>query len=415
MKKNLLLVEHGGDSKNFIFDVLARKEVHLFLVTTKAPDWVRAYVAPEKIIVVDTYDTKALIEAVQMFADSTQVKFDGVGTFYEHVVVQTAELAEALGCINIKPHAARQSSANKLAMRQACVASEIPTPRFTLVEAPTKESLQKAILEFGTPCVIKPVFGSQSYGVKKIESDDFALEDLDEVFQATDPSKKEVFKNFTHNFLIEEYMSGPVVSVDGFIQGGVVHIAGMVEFHMGPEPNFTQEANTISSSVEPEVKEACFAFAKNILQALEFDNCGFHCEMRITPQGPRLIEIACRLPGGPLQLGYKRAYGFEPASSLVDVWLGIPAQLTKLHDRHVLQKAVFLRERGIISEIQGMEEAQSVEGVWDFVPLCAVGESVVTYPDIPKPFYYYAAEADSKEELDTLSKKIEQGIRISFS
>ena len=109
-------------------------------------------------------------------------------------------------------------------------------------------------------------------------------------------------------------MSGPVVSVDGIVQNKKINTIGMVEFVMGPEPRFTQEANYIPARLDKETQSKCEAMAQKVIEALGFDNCGFHCEQRITPSGPVLIEIAARLPGGPLQPGYKQAYGVDLTS-----------------------------------------------------------------------------------------------------
>ena len=414
-QRNLLLVEHGGDTKSFIFDFLREhKDVQVFVVATRTPEWLPAYIMPEHIIIADTYDAELLKRSVLDYLKRTAIIFDGVGTFYEHVVVQTAELAQTLGCININPAAARQSSANKFLMRQVCVDKGIATPRFKLLTSSTKESLKEAIIEFGMPCVIKPIFGAQSYGVKKLESANFIDEDLEEIFQMTDSSKKEVFKNFDYSFLIEEYLSGKVVSVDGIVQEGEVHIAGTIEFLMGPEPHFTQEANIIPARIDTATQEECFDLARKVIAALGFNNCGFHCEMRVTKEGPRLIEAACRLPGGPLQLGYQHAYGFILIEHMIRVWFGEKTTISRSYERHVIQKAVFPRMKGRIISIQGVEEARKIDGVWDVAQIAFPNEEVITYPDIPKPFYYYAAEADSQSELDALGENVERSITIQI-
>lgn len=411
MKKKLLLVEHGGDAKNFIFDVLKEKEIDLFVVTTKAPAWLSEYVSENCILIADTYNPESLIDTVNKFTHDEKIKFDGVGTFFEHVVVQTSLLAEALNCTNISSASAKRSSANKLAMREACVANGIPTPKFEIIKPKNVSELKEFILRFGLPCVVKPIFGSQSFGVKKFE-EGFSDEDLEEIFSLTSSNRKEVFKNFDNLFLLEEYLSGTVVSVDGFVQNNEISMAGVIQFFMGPEPHFTQEANMIPADLNDDTKEHCFDFAEKVLQALGFDNCGFHCEMRITENGPRLIEIACRLPGGPLQLGYQHAYGYVLASNLVDIWLDEDTYLDKRYENFVVQKAVFPRSRGTIKTITGLDGVKSLPGVWDFVQISHPDEEIITYPEVPKPFYYYAVEAESIDKLRTLISQVESTVAV---
>lgn len=412
--KNLLLVEHGGDSKSFIFDMLQGKDITIFVVATYIPEWLLYYVPKERIIITDTYDSTKLIESVTDFIKTANTSFDAVGTFYEHAVVQTAILGESLNVIHLSPEAAKRSSSNKLLMRQNCLESGIPTPKFITIENPSVENLKDTLKSFGFPAVIKPTFGSQSYGVKKIESIETLEEDIKEIINLTKQTKKEVFKNFNGKFLIEEYLSGKVVSVDGIVNNNEILIAGMVEFIMGKEPHFTQEANYIPARLNKETENSCHEMARNIIKVLGFNNCGFHCEMRLTENGPRLIEIAARLPGGPLQLGYQKAFGYNLASSLVDVWLGDKISLIKNTENHILQKAVFPYESGVIENITGYENIKEITDVWDFVLISNNGEETITYPSIPKPIYYYAIEASSEETLDILEKKIENIINFSI-
>ena len=58
------------------------------------------------------------------------------------------------------------------------------------------------------------------------------------------------------------------------------------------------------------------------------------------------------------------------------------------------------------------EEIASHEAPWDFVMIVEQGETIVTYPDIPKPLYYYAITASSPEELAQLSAHIESQIIV---
>lgn len=410
--KNLLLVEHGGDSKSFIFEMIKRDNLRVFVVATYIPEWILSYVPKERMIITDTYNSEKLIDSVKNYAKEANIHFDAVGTFYEHVVVQTSLLGESLGVTHLKSESAKRSSSNKLLMRETCLNDGVPTPKFVIIENPDVNKLRDSLKSFGLPAVIKPIFGSQSYGVKKIESEETLEDDIKEIVSLTQKNEKEVFKNFSGKFLIEEYLSGKVVSVDGIVQDEVAHIAGMVEFVMGKEPHFTQEANYIPARLEKNVEESCHKMAKDVIRALGFDNCGFHCEMRITTSGPVLIEIAARLPGGPLQVGYQKAFGYNLASSMISVWLGEKITLEKKYIKYVLQKAVFTDRKGIIKEISEVVPQDRLSGLWDFVLISRTGEETITYPQIPKPLYYYAVEAKKPEELEVISSMIESNIKF---
>ncbi len=413
-KKNFLLIEHGGNRKQFTLDVLLNEHINIFIATSTVPDWLTEYIPEEHIIPTDTYNSVKLLTDVVTFFEARNIHLDGMGTFFEHTVTQTADVAHAMGLIGLDPGAARRSSSNKLLMRIYCRNAGIPTPRFTILSNLTRENLIQAIAAVGTPCVIKPVFGSESYGTVKIEKQYDIDQILGEVNANIGADKKEVFKNFNGTFLLEEYLPGPVISVDGIVANHTVHIAGIVEFIMGPEPRFTQEANYIPARLKKEVADEAVRMAKKIIATLGFDNCGFHCEMRLTPdRGPVLLEIAARLPGGPLQPGHQKATGINLTKELLNVWLGNPSAPTPSLQNFVLQKAVFPRTNGVIVAITIPETLTSQKGVWDFTLIAQPGEQIVTYPNIPKPFYYYAIHTETDVELAKLSALIESQIQIN--
>jgi len=412
-KKNFLLVEHGGHRKQFTLDALLEEDINIFVATSNVPDWLIEYVPAEQIIETDTYNSVRLLTDVVTYFESHDIHLDAIGTFFEHTVTQTADVARALGLIGLDPGAARRSSSNKLLMRIYCRNAGIPTPRFKVIPSLEIKGLTTAIEDVGIPCVLKPIFGSESYGTVKIE-DGYDIDAiLQEITTNTGEEKKEVFKNFSGAFLVEEYLPGPVISVDGIVENHNVHIVGIVEFIMGPEPRFTQEANYIPARLNDGLSEQARAMAKTIIKTLGFDNCGFHCEMRLTPdRGPVLLEIAARLPGGPLQPGHQKASGINLTKELLNVWLGNPTTIKPTANNRILQKAVFPRKKGTIGRIHIPDSLSSNENIWGLTLIVNEGEEVVTYPDIPKPFYYYAITASSPEELAQLSALIESDIII---
>jgi biotin carboxylase len=412
--KKFLLVEHGGARKQFTLDTIKSKGFELYLACAEVPDWLKKYLPHKNIIITDPYNSVKLLADVVSFMAMSNIEFDAMGTFYEHTVAQTADIARALGLIGLDPGAARRSSVNKLLMRMTCKKFGILTPRYEVIDTISEDILKNAIKKVGTPCVIKPIFGAESYGTVKIEKDTRIKEVINEIQINTTPDKKKVFKNFTGKMLIEEYLSGAVVSVDGIVQNKKIMIAGLVEFIMGPEPRFTQEANYIPARLSKTSEASCKSMAIKIIKALGFDNCGFHCELRVTTNGPVLIEIASSLPGGPLQPGYLHSNGIDLTSLLVDVWLGKKINLKANNKMYVLQKAFFSKEKGIVSEIKGIKKVRKLNNVWDFADIAKVGDKIITYPEIPVPLYYYAIEGKNMNELDKISKYVESTVQYSI-
>ncbi|NET57765.1 MAG: ATP-grasp domain-containing protein [Symploca sp. SIO2E6] len=408
----LLLVEHGGQTKEFIFQKIRGKSIELYLACSQIPIWLQKYVYPENIIKTDTYNSVILISDVSAFMVSHKISFTAVGTFWEHTVTQTADLVAALDLVGVTPGAARRSSANKILMREYCRKAGICTPKLTVLR--NIKQLPDALEQVGLPAVLKPIFGNNSYGVVKIERT-VDIESLVQLSQKTwSQAQEEAFKNFSGIYLLERYAAGSVVTVDGIVQNKRIWIAGMVEVEMGPEPWFTQQANYLPPKLDSEIVELCYEMTRAIIQTLGFDNCGFHCELRITRESPVMIEIAARLPGGWILPAYERAYGIDLVSKMLDVWQGIDIEIKPAFTRHILQKGIFPTKPGQLQSVRGYEEVRNMKGLWYFVEVTKVGKDVVTYPEVPQPIYFYAIEAESSQELDHLSEELEAKIEIEI-
>jgi hypothetical protein len=414
--KNFLLVEHGEERKQFTLDALRREGVNLFIATSSAPNWLTDYTPPENIILTDPYNSFRLLADILAYSEFHGISLHGIGTFTEHTVIQTADTAHACGLPGLDPRAARRSSSNKLLMKKHCREAGIPVARSRVIPRLDSNHLELALRELGTPCVIKPIFGADSRGVIKIESTSRLNEISSEITNNTRPSQLEVFKNFGGAFLLEEYIPGTMISVDGIVSAGDILIAGAVEYVMGPEPHFTQEANYIPARIEAREFDSARSLLVDAIHALGFDNTGFHCEMRLGPEGPVLIEIAARLPGGPLQLGYLKSTGIDLTREIIHVWFGEKSKFVRSRACHVLQKAVFPRAAGKI-RIASVYSPRSVAGddsVWDFKLFAKDGEQALTYPEIPRPLYYYALEAPTAHELREMSERFESSVVIEL-
>jgi ATP-grasp domain-containing protein len=414
--KNFLLVEHGEERKRFTLDALRREGVNLFIATSSTPSWLTDYTPSENIILTDPYNSFRLLADITTYSEFHGIPFHGVGTFTEHTVIQTADTAYACGLPGLDPRAARRSSSNKLLMKKHCREAGIPVARSRVIPHLDRNHLELALRELGTPCVIKPIFGSDSYGVIKIESSSRLDEISREITNNTRPSKGEVFKNFSGTFLLEEYIPGTMISVDGIVSAGDILIAGAVEYVMGPEPHFTQEANYIPARIGVREFDNARSLLVDVINALGFDNTGFHCEIRLGAEGPVLIEIAARLPGGPLQLGYLKSTGINLTREIIRVWFGDKSSFVRSRACHVLQKAVFPRAAGTIkmAPVPSPCSADDNESVWDFKLFARDGEQALTYPEIPRPLYYYALEAPTARELQEMSERIESSVVIEL-
>jgi biotin carboxylase len=407
----VLLVEPGPPQKRHTIERMVRRGARVFAAAGPDQTWFGDLVPPERTVRTDPRDSTRLVEDVLRFQASSGTGWDGVGTFYEHAVVPAADLARALGLPGPSPEAARRSSCDKAAMREACRRAGVPTPRFAairdLVELPEAARL------VGYPCVFKPAIGSDSFTVVKVEDPSRLAWAVSLARGAGDESERFLFGDFRGGYLVESYLEGPLLAVDGIVQRGTPSFAGVTEMRLGPEPWFNIEVNLLPARQSASALEASVRLVERTLAALGFDDCGFHAELRLTRAGPMLVEIAARLAGGWMLHAYERAYGIDLVAAMVDVWTGREAALVPRSLGVVLQKGVFPARPGRLLRFDVPPDVlEQHPGLWQFLCVTREGYDVVTYPEFPVPIYYYAIEASSEAVADERAAALERSIEV---
>ena len=411
--QRLLLIHPGPKSKADLLADIASRELELFVACEKSSNWVREIIPESHIITTHPLQSVPLLCDVAAFMTRHGISFSGVGTFWEHAVTQAADVARALSLHGVDPGGARRSSCNKILMRRACQLASVSPVEYDVAD--DVQQLELAVRKLGLPCVLKPVFGNNSQGVYK-------LDDLSELGSAVESLERScsalhepAFRQLTGTFLVERFISGPLVSVDGFVQGGRVEIIGMVETDLGPEPWFTHRANHVPPRISDGDVDACHALTRAIVATIGLDHCPFHCELRIGPEGPSLIEIAARMPGGAIPSAYRLAYGVDFVSIALDIWCGRQVTITRAPGRTVLQKGIFPDGLGVLASLRGLEDARRLRGVCSVEEVTKVGSAAQTYPEVPVPIYFYTAVAASHAELALIEQKIESCVQWSVN
>ncbi len=97
----------------------------------------------QNVILADTLDFNQLKSALEIFLNKG-IKFEGIGTFWEHCIVNTARLAKILNLKGVSEESAKLTSTNKYEMRRYCKENHLNTPKFKLVHGLSIVSLKKS-------------------------------------------------------------------------------------------------------------------------------------------------------------------------------------------------------------------------------------------------------------------------------
>ncbi|MEV5101800.1 ATP-grasp domain-containing protein [Streptomyces massasporeus] len=287
------MVEPASSGGATLIGVAAEMGLRVVVATAdsgdrRLSDAVRA--AADSVLTVETNDQAALEAAV--LALHRAEPFEAVLPGSDIYVTAAARVAAALDLPGL-PVATVDRVRDKSVMRAAVAEAGLRTPRFA--QATTDAELRAAAEHVGFPCVLKPVACSGSIHVSRADD----LGRLTAAFQrlVTDP-EPDMGKLHEHRVLVEEYVQGPEFSADGYVlDSGEVTVVALSRTLLGPEPDFVELGHLTPALVDDATLKDVEAYVGDVVRAVGITSGPFHCELRVSADGPVLIEIGARLPG----------------------------------------------------------------------------------------------------------------------
>jgi biotin carboxylase len=240
---------------------------------------------------------------------------DGVTSSSDYPgATMAAALADRLGLPGPPPASVLRASHkyySRMAQRESVPEA---TPRFALLEPRVPLAVDPGI---GYPCFLKPIKGAFSVMSGKVRS----RAEL-EAFLAR-PSAQDFLTEYVALFnrllrhltdlevdgsrmLVEEFLRGRQVTVEGWASGGEVHVLGIVDSILHPDvPSFARF--DYPSVRRAEIQEEMARIARRAILHLGLDQTLFNIEMIYEPASDRIhiIEINPRLCGQFADLYHK--------------------------------------------------------------------------------------------------------------
>jgi biotin carboxylase len=279
---------------------------------------------------------------------------DGIFTAGTDFSSSVAWVAEKLGLPGI-PYAAAMRATDKVLMRQAFDAAGAPSPRFA---SWTGEGDPAALLgpRLSFPLVVKPVDNMGARGVLRVDDE--------EALRAA--CRAAIGLSRSARVIVEEFMEGPELSLDAIVYRGKVTVCGVADRHICFPPAFVEIGHTMPTELDPgTVGGIEDAFAAGI-RAIGIDNGAAKGDLKLTPRGPMIGEIAARLSGGYMS-GWTFPYssGVEVTGAALNVAVGLPpGDMAPRFARTCAERGV-ISIPGIVDRVEGEEEAAAVPGVKD--------------------------------------------------
>lgn len=313
-------------------------------------------------------DEDAVIEKAQ----ALQEKYDicAVFSLNEYRIALAARIKEALQLPNGLPYQAALNCRNKKLTRQRLAEHGVGSAQFTLVRTP--EEAMAAMDRFTWPVVIKPSNEAGSILVTICHTN----EELCAAVEAIRThSENWVGQTLDREILMEEYLSGPEYSVEACTIKGTTTVFAVT----AKQTHKSFEVGHLVPAPLPEADvQAIHQVVHDALKALGVDDAVTHTEVKLTPAGPRIIEVNARPGGDRIHLLVLAVTGYNLRELSLHVALGGTLENAPRHAVQAPSAAIrfFMSEAAGTVSIQNTAEVQAMPEVQDLHLLVKNGDRV---------------------------------------
>jgi D-alanine--D-alanine ligase len=374
--KTILFVNSGSKKKEFTLETAKRLGMKIVLVN-RSCTWQKKYV--DHFIQADTYVHNEVISKVAEFMKKNKV--DGAITFWEDDVPLLAKVCNEFKLVGPSIETAEKAR-NKFVMREAFVKGNVPCPKYYLIVQNGNGGLKAAMEHVGFPAVIKPCWGSDSEFVMRVNDEKDAERAYKYVLKNAVPKFNPIFSYNNSQFVFEEYMSGSEVNVESVTQNGDTHIISVSDKMPMEEPYFMERGDYMPTRYAGENLGRIKEVVRAAHRAVGAQNCISHTEVKITPDGPKVVEIAIRMGGDYLCDWVKTVWDVDLVEQALRISVGVPVNFAIApHPRCYLVGKYFIPDNsGVVSTIRMTKDIEKLPYVKTLNISKHVGDPVLVPP-----------------------------------
>ena len=178
-------------------------------------------------------------------------------------------------------------------MRDRLKEYHVPIPQYFIVKNETE--FMEAVKSLEGDMIVKPADNAGSRGVvlvKKDVSDGKTMpENVLEVYEYSKSNSRNGI------VMVEEFMEGEEVSVESMTVNGETTIVTITDKLTTPPPYFVELGHAEPSRHPVQLQEQIKEITKQAVAAIRLQNGPSHTEIKLTEDGPKIVELAARLGG----------------------------------------------------------------------------------------------------------------------
>ena len=248
------------------------------------------------------------VDAIARVAADEQVDFL-ITACTDQALLTVACVSERLGLPCYIDYQTALNVTNKAYMKEKFVEFGVPTAKHVIMG----ELDEASIRDMQYPLIVKPVDCNSSKGVKKVNN----LDELKVAFADA------VRLSRTDTAVVEDFIEGPELTVDAYIEDGVAHLLSVSNNEkIASDEKFVIFRTKYPAAISKDIYGQLQDTVQRIADAFELKNCPMLVQLITDGRRVFVLEFSARTGGGVKYLLIRKASGFDVISAVVDLTLG---------------------------------------------------------------------------------------------
>lgn len=248
----------------------------------------------DDVVIMDYSDIEKTVAYAKLMHQLNPV--DAVISLSENALVVSAHVAQALG-LKGNPAVSVEALKDKVKMRARL--AEAGVSKLPFADIVQLKDLQTFADSHGFPMIVKPADGTRSADVYQVLSQ----QELASVSENISPLLAH------QRFIAEAYLEGPEISVEAFSCHGQHTIVAITD--KITDERHIELGHLMPSLFQEKMRDRIEHMVTAFLDAIGIESGPSHTELRLTADGPRIIESHNRVGGDRINELMSLAYDFD--------------------------------------------------------------------------------------------------------
>lgn len=376
------LVLAGGFPQIALINELKSRDIEVILADYNENPVARKYA--DAYFRISTLD----IPAITAIAENEKVDFL-ITACTDQALLTVAFVSEKLGLPCYIDYQTALNVTNKSYMKAMFEKHGILSAKYLIMSELDEDKLTSMGMEY--PLIVKPVDCNSSKGVKRVEN-------LAELKRAFDEA---VCFSRTDTAIIEEFIDGPELTCDVYVEDGVAHVLSLsITEKTADKDKFVIFRTLYPAAVSNDILEQVRLSAQNIADAFGIRNSPMLIQFIYDGERVFVLEFSARTGGGVKHILIRKASGFDVISAVVDLTLGKhPHVVTRAPENKYISNEFIYCSAGKFDHLEGFEELLSDGVISDFCVFKWTGAEFTDVNSSGDRVGVFTIQADTTEEM----------------